>query len=556
MAKVEDIPFRKIPHHSSLFLSYLDFSPDALRFYVNSPTLENLIGGANELVGNHKFPRREIASILRRQNESFGSDDETMRNIQNLEREDCVAILTGQQVGLFTGPIYTVYKALTAIQIAEELKGRGICAVPVFWMETEDHDLSEATRRTITSGNHSPCVRDYREMLFKDSPAPPGSVGRMPFPENIRNVVQDYLDHLPETAWKSEIRHQLEAACRPGTTFAQSFAKLLSGIFRNSGLILFDPRDQGAKSLLCGIFQNAIRDADIIRSELLKRNEELASAGFHAQVGILENSTALFYFLDDSRHALEKKGAGFSLKNHGRHFSLDELLNQAQRSPENFSPNVLLRPVIQDFLFPTVTYVGGPAEVAYFAQAEVLYKLWNRPMPIIWPRSSFTLIEPEVRVELDRLAIHFQDCFQGKQFVAEKALRGSEFSGAASSLEELKEHLDQGLSAIQPEIRAVDPTMAKALGNVRRKVQHNVNRLKSRAVRLEAAKNSTISNTLEILMNHCYPNEKLQERELGIQHFWVRHGSSVMDELRASLEIERFSHCVLCLPPAAVAKQD
>lgn len=556
MAKVEDIPFRNIPHHSSLFLSYVDFSPDALRFYANAPTMENLARGAKDLAANRKFPRKEIASILRRQNERFGRDDKTMRNIQDLEKEDCVTILTGQQVGLFTGPIYTVYKALTAIQIAEELTSRGICAVPVFWMETEDHDLSEATRRTIMSGNHTPCIRDYREMLFEDSPTPPGSVGRMPFPENIRQVVQDYLDHLPETSWKSEIRLQLEAACKPGTTFAQSFAELLSGFFRDSGLILFDPQDQGAKSLLCGIFQNALRDADIIRSGLLKRNEELAAAGFHAQVGILENSTALFYFQDGARYALEKKGAGFSLKSHGRNFSMDELLLQTQRSPENFSPNVLLRPVIQDCIFPTLAYVGGPAEVAYFAQAEVLYKLWNRPMPIIWPRSSFTLIEPEVGAELDRFAINFQDCFQGKQFIAEKALRGSESSGAASKLEELQVHLDQGLTAIRPEIHAVDPTLAKALGTVRKKVQHNVNRLKSRAVRLEAAKNSTVSNALETLMNRCYPNEKLQERELGIQHFWIRHGSSVVDALRSSLEIERFSHRILYLPPAAEAKQD
>jgi bacillithiol synthase len=556
MAKVQDIPFRSIPHQSSLFLSYIDFAPAALRFYRGAPTLENLTRTAKDLVANRQFPRSEIVSILRRQNESFGIDAETARNIDCLERSDCAAILTGQQVGLFTGPIYTIYKALAAIRIAEELKSRGILSVPVFWMETEDHDLPEATRRTLASADHSVGVTDYGDMLFKDAEVPQGSVGRMQFPENIRQVVQHYLDHLPDTVWKQEIRLQLETACRPGATFAQSFAQLLSGIFRGSGLILFDPHCPDAKRLARGILQKAIRDADVIRHALLERNKDLEAAGFHAQVSVLENSTVLFYFQDGARYALEKKGSGFSLKNsHGR-FSVDSLIQCAEQSPEKFSPNVLLRPLIQDHLFPTAAYVGGSAEVAYFAQIEVLYKTWNRPMPIIWPRNSFTLLEPGISAELDRLGIDVQDCFRGRQCLTEKALSGSGCLEAASNLETLQERLDQGLAEIRPEIELVDATLATALETARRKILHNVQRLKSHLIQLEATKDSRISKSLDLLMNHCFPNQKLQERELGIQHFWVRHGASVLDALRSSLEVECFSHRVLLLPPAAGEKQD
>jgi len=556
MVKVEDIPFRNIPHQSSLFLNYIDFAPRALRFYSNAPKMENLVDSAKDLTASWQFPRARMAPILRRQNASYGGDPETAKNIDSLEEADCVAVLTGQQVGLFTGPIYTVYKALTAIQIAEELKNRGIRAVPVFWMETEDHDLPEATRRTLTSGDRSPSVTDYQDMLFRDAGVPQGSVGRMQFPENIRHVVQDYVNRLPDTAWKQEIRLQLESAYRPGNTFAQSFAQLLSGIFRGLGLVLFDPQDRDAKQLARGIFQKALRDADAIRASLLKRNAELRSAEFHAQVSVLEGSTVLFYFQDGRRCSLEKKGSEFSLKNGDRHFSTGELLDCAQQSPERFSPNVLLRPIIQDHLFPTIAYVGGSAEVAYFAQIDVLYKRWNRPMPVIWPRNSFTLIEPEISVEMDRLGIGVQDCFRERQAVIEKVLRGSGLSQAAIGLEELREHLDQGLDGIRPEIRAVDPTLATALETARRKILHNVQRIKSQVVRLEAAKNSAISSALDPLMNHCCPNQKLQERELGIQHFWIRHGSSVLDIIRSSLDFECFSHRVLHLPPATEAMGD
>ena len=265
---------------------------------------------AKDILTNLQFPRAEIASILRRQNESYGSDSETMRNIDSLQEPDCVAVLTGQQVGLFTGPLYTVYKALTAIQIAEELNMRGIRAVPVFWMETEDHDLPEATRRTVTPADHSLRVTDYQDMLFKDDGVPRGSVGRMQFPANIRRVVEDYLNHLPDTRWKPEVRVQLESACKPGATFAQSFAQLLSRHSPRFGFDPFDPQDPEAKRLARGIFQKALRDADILRAALLTRNKDLEAAGFHAQVGILENSTVLFYFQNGARYALGKKGCG------------------------------------------------------------------------------------------------------------------------------------------------------------------------------------------------------------------------------------------------------
>ncbi len=548
MARIEDIPFRKIPHQSSLFLNYIESAPQALRFYAKEPTLDNLVRGAKALPDSFEFPRAQMAAILRRQNEGFGGGMETERNIDDLKAADCVAVLTGQQVGLFTGPIYTIYKALTAIRIAEELNARGVRAVPVFWMETEDHDLAEATQRALLTGDHTLRVTDYQDMLFRDSGVPQGSVGCMRFPANIRLVVQDYMSHLADTEWKQEIRCQLESTYKPGATFTQSFGRLLSLILRGSGMIVFDPQDPAAKELAKNIFIKALCDTDAIREGLLQRNQELRSSEFHAQVSVLEGSTTLFYFQDGARHALEARESGFSLKNAGHHFSLDALLDCVQKSPEKFSPNVLLRPIVQDHLFPTIAYVGGSAEVAYFAQIEVLYRLWSRPMPVIWPRNSFTLVGPEISAQLDALKIEVQDCFHGRQPLIEKALHRSGLSEAARGLEEFRRHMDQEFTRIKPGIEAVDPTLATALETARRKILHNVQRMKSHVLRLEAAKGSLASNTLDLLMNHCYPSQKLQERELGIQHFWIRHGPFVLDAVRSSLDIERFSHRVLHLP--------
>ncbi len=547
MTTVRDIPFRSIPHQSTLFLDYLDLSPEALRFYRHAPTMESLERAAREKVARMDFPRKEIGRILHRQNATFGGDRETLHQISELEKPDSVAILTGQQVGLFTGPLYTLYKALTAISISEELKKRGIRAVPVFWMETEDHDLQEAAHRTVLDTPSSIQTLDYREALFNGAEIAMRPVGSLQFPESIQQVVRNYLSYIPDSVWKSEVQTEMESTYKPGSTFALSFAQLMSQMLRGSGLIFFDPQDREAKRLTSGVFRKALSDADAIHAALIRRNQELEAAGFHAQVRVAENATVLFFFIEGERHALEKRSSGFGFKDSDRTFSIQELLNCAEETPEKFSPNVLLRPLIQDHLFPTLAYVGGSSEVAYFAQIETLYTLYGRPMPVIWPRNAFTLLEPEIAVEMDRLGIEIQDCFQGKQFLIERAVRKSGFSKASMSLEELQEHLDQVLTEIRPEVQAVESPLVQALETARRKILHNIQHLKSQVIRLAGQQNSSILNAVDLLLSHCYPNRNLQERELGIQYFLARHGPSLPDTIHSATEIGNFAHRVLRL---------
>jgi bacillithiol synthase len=540
MASIQDIPFRKIPRQSALFLSYLDLSPAALRFYQHAPTIRDLEKTVVDLQ-KLEFPRAEMVSILRRQNVSFGCKQQTLDQINELEHSDCVAIVTGQQVGLFTGPLYTIYKALTAIRLAEELRKRGMRAVPVFWMETEDHDLAEVTQRCVLDANSSLQHIDFRNILFDT--APTGSVGSIRFPETISKAVQEFLGKLPDGPGKAAAALPLESTYRPGATFAQSFAELLSRLLPESGLILFDPHDPEAKRLASPVFQTALRKEDTIRSALIDRNRDIENAEFHTQVSILENSTVLFFCENDERRAIEKRDSLFGIKNTDRTFRLEELLQLAAQRPEQFSPNVLLRPLMQDHLFPTAAYVGGSAEIAYFAQIEVLYRLYGRPMPVIWPRDSFTLVEPEIGAAMDRLGINLQDCFQGKQFLMEKGISGP--SQASTILEKLGIKLDQVLTEMKPDFQAVEAPLAQALETARRKMQHNIQHLKLQVARAEGSRHSPISDATDFVLNNCYPNQTLQERELGIQHFLARRGPSLLNEVRSAMDVGSFAHRVL-----------
>ncbi len=544
---IKDIPYSQIPSQSALFLQYLEHNPKALRFFRHAPSFEILCSDLRDRILRGDFPRSEVISILRRQNESYGCASKTLDRIRELENPDCVAIVTGQQVGLFTGPLYTIYKALTAIHLADTLRNREIPAVAVFWMETEDHDLEEVTHTTVLDSDDSVRIMNYRDILFTDVSPSARPVGSMPFPDSIGNVVRDFAGHLPRSKWKPEIAALLERTCHSGATFVQSFARLLTDILKDSGLILFDPADSDTKPLVSHIFRWALDNSDAIRTSLVDRDRELESAGFHSQVHVSEKSTVLFHIENQERQALERHPQGFALKNTNRILSLQKLQDRLAGNPETFSPNVLLRPIIQDTLFPTLAYVGGPAEVAYYAQIEVLYSLLKKPIPVIWPRESFTLMEPSVRNSMLRLGIEVGDCFEGIQALKEKALHHSGSGTSGARIEALIRKVDKILAGIGPAVKDLDPSLPHGLDTARSKILHNLRRLKSRVDAIEGNADSSVLKAAGLLMNHCLPNRNLQERELNIFHFLSSRGPAVLDAIRSGIRTSGFFHHVLQL---------
>jgi len=544
---MKDIPFSFIPNQSALFLKYLNWDAEALRFYSYAATLDSLEKSAGE-IASRPFPRNEIAAILRRQNESFGADGAVFRSIDAMKKNDSVAIVTGQQTGLFIGPLYTIYKALTAIHLAAELRRRGVNAVPVFWMEADDHDFPEATRRAVLDGAGYAQTIDFGSKLFPESEIAMRSVGALRFNENIHNVTKEYLGSLPDSGWKAGVAKMLEAAYAPGRSFAEAFAILTHRLLPETGLILFNPGDAEAKRLASPVFSRAISEAEQIQSALVRRNEDLSAAGFHAQARVLSDSTVLFLSIDGKRQALESRGDGnFQLKNSGEKFDRARIMELAAQTPEIFSPNVLLRPIVQDYLFPTIAYAGGAAEIAYFAQIEILYSIFGRPMPVIWPRNGFTLIEPEIAEAMDKTGVKFTDIFLEKPELEEKVLRRSSSSQTIEKLDRLYEKLDAGLTEIRPDAGKIEARLDGMTDAARRKILHNVSYLKSRAVRYETARNEAIVRDVDAIMNNLRPEGALQERALTVFHFLAKHGPDVLKSIHAATNVENFSHRLICL---------
>jgi bacillithiol biosynthesis cysteine-adding enzyme BshC len=539
---VTAIPFHQIPGQPGLFLQYIDFSRNALSYYRHSPTLE-AIGEAADETRRLSFPRCEMAGILRNQNESFGGDDSMDRAIDELAKPDCFAVVTGQQVGLFTGPILTIYKALTALRLSRELRLRGITCVPIFWMASDDHDLAEVTRLVVPD----PALRvlDSRERLFGTPAMPPRPVGAIRLPETIEPLLEEYAASLAGFEWGSAVRTQLAASCRPGMTFTEAFGRLMAQLFHGRGLILFDPRDATAKRLAAPVIGRALRDAPALRGRLAERSRALRNSGFDPQVAVLPRSTLVFLEHEGERRSLIAEDGAFRLKDTGKQFADQELFELLESNPDQFSPSALLRPLVQDHLLPTVVYVGGPAEVSYFAQLDPLYDTFGRPMPVVWPRSSFTILDAETRDLMGRLGLKLEDCLQGEREAIRKILQAQPASFELQ-LAELRRTVDRAVDNAKPDLAAAGACLEASAETVRRKLHHHIDSLQRQFINYEIRQNGALRGELARLLGRCAPNGHLQERELGIHTQLARLGPDLLGLLDASISIEDFAHRIVC----------
>ena len=529
--RADCVPFSSVPHTSRLYLDYLSRSQKISQFYPRSADSRWAVDEARAL----KFDdaRREtVADLLRRQNESCNASSETLRNIERL-RNGAVAAVSGQQVGLFGGPLFSVLKAASAIRLARDLTAKGVDAVPVFWLATEDHDLAEVSSALFTAGGGT---RRFSSTSEGKKAAP---VGHVEFGSEIDAVVSEACEMLGA----GEVADALRESYRPGENFGSAFAKLFARLFGAHGLILLDPIDAAWHEIAKPLLRAAIERAGELNDALLARGKQLHAAGYHEQVKVTAESTLLFAFEDGERTVIHRANSGFSI---GRgHYSADELLERVDRHPEQFSPNVLLRPLMQDYLLPTVAYFGGAAEVAYFAQAAVVYeKLLGRVTPIL-PRLSGTLIDGRQERLLKRYALSMPELFHSGDQLAEMLATRVLPGELQRQLRDAEQSLTASLSAIRGSLTKLDATLIDALNRSERKMQYQLGKIASKSARAELRRNQQIASDAHEIAAGLLPEKNLQEREVAGIYFLSKYGLSLIDDLVEAAGIECPGHQVM-----------
>ena len=541
--KAHCLPFSQIPHTTRLFTDLLSYSPNIQPFYPRSPLFPEWVSEEAGRISYDPSRREQVAAILERQNQSWNASAKTLANIDRL-RKGAAAVVTGQQVGLFGGPTFALYKALTAVKLADEATSAGIDAVPVFWLATYDHDLAEVNHVSL------PNSEGALQILTTSSHSVPQSpVGAVRFGDEITTLVDQAVALIGET----EAAQFLRDSYRPGESLGTAFARLYARIFADWGVIILDASDPELARIAQPIYRAAVERSADLATALLDRGKALEAAGYHQQVKVTESSVLLFTTRNGARMPIARRASGPTVEfiidgeAAAEKLSQAELLAEIDVHPEHFSPNVLLRPIVEDFLLPTLVYAGGAAEVAYFGQAGVVYEaVLGRVTPIL-PRFSATLIEPKTQRLLEKHGLSLTDAFEAPEFLRKQIAARHLPSDLQAAFETAKTSFDSNFSSVKEKLEKLDKTLVDAAETARSKMQHQLEKLYAQAARAEALKGELVSRHAEILSQTLYPAKGLQERSIGGIYFLARYGSDLLHQLYETIHTDCHDHQVIDL---------
>ena len=525
------LAFRQLPHQPKLFLEFVDHFEKVKAFYAHPPTLQSVARVARKI----DYPgerRAEVTAILGRQNAALGAGAETNSNLQRLA-SGALAVVSGQQVGLFGGPAYAIYKALTAIQIAEELTNSGTDAVPVFWMATEDHDLEEV--------RHTSWFAAGKLMRF-EMPVPETvgkPVGWIPLGGEGERQAREAAELLERDGGEL-LAQYLVQSYKAEETYGSAFGKLFARLFAQQGLILMDPLDVGLHKTAAPLYQHALADRDALNEELLQRGKELDRAGFDAQVKVTSKSTLLFYMGDRARQPITAGNGKFLAAE--RSWGREELVRLTHQEPETFSPNALLRPVVQDYLLPSVAFIGGPAELSYIAQSQVVYEHLLGLMPVMLPRAGFTLLDAKANKLLDKYGLTVEAVWEGSQELRREMEGASIPKSLSRDFDRDQKEIAKMLERLGKQIEKLDPTLAGTVERSKKGIEFHLEQLRQKAGRAQDQRLGIIASHEQHLESLLNPHKGLQERELCLLPFLARWGASGLSELQKLCTSKKLGH--------------
>ena len=540
LVKAHCLPFAQIPHTTRLFTDYLAYAPGVRAFYPRSPQFAEWVGEENPGARYDAGRRSQVADALGRQNKLWGASETTHANIERL-RAGASAVLTGQQVGLFGGPMFALYKALTAVKLAEQARVAGVEAIPVFWLATNDHDLAEVKHVSLAGLDGQ-----RHELSTSSHGVASAPVGTVVLGDEIEAVVREAAEVLGD----SEVAAFLRDSYKPGETLGTAFAKLYAKLFAQWGVVLLDPCQPDLQSIAQPMYKAAIERAQELDSALLARGKDLEAAGYHQQVKVTAASTLLFTMKDGARVAIHRRTNG----NGAPEFVIgeekvgqEELLRRIQDAPQDFTPNVLLRPIVQDYLLPTLAYTGGSAEIAYFAQVGVVYHtLLGHVTPVV-PRFSATLIEPKEDRLLEKYKIGLTDVLRGPEELQQSLARRTLPEDVDAAFSHATETLDTAVANLRKALSVLDPTLVEALAGAHSKMSFQLTKLQGQAARAQLQRSEVLARHATQLSGALFPDKILQERQIGGLTFLARHGMDLLQDLYGMIHTDCHDHQVVTL---------
>ncbi|MEX0593703.1 MAG: bacillithiol biosynthesis cysteine-adding enzyme BshC [Balneolaceae bacterium] len=521
-------PFDSLPF-SKLFQEYTR-NPDSLQsFFDGNPWNENDL---ETRAGEFRFVGDRQASVhaLRAFNRSLGMSGKGLKQIDRLKDPNALAVVTGQQLTLYGGPLFTVYKTLTAILYArrwEQKLNRPV--IPVFWLADEDHDFDEAIELGLLH-------QDRWVPLKMESESGGGPVGRDRLGPEFKSFEAEFFDLLPVSDFTPHVRELLQKTYHDQANFREAFAGLLLHLFEREGLVLAGSDDPAIKALTAGPMQTSAAHPDDVVRSLEKQSTALEKQGYGRQA-LVQTSNIFYLDPENGRQKLRLAENAWSNGN-GRCWNTDELLGEIEAHPERFSPNVFLRPLMQDRLLPTLAYVCGPGELAYYAQMKDLYRLAGQRMPMLLPRFSATLIEPAIDRVVGELPFELTEYVQRPEDLESQFVRQNCQYEIETLFESWREEIRSGSEDRMKWIENVDPTLKASADKVITHALNEVTDLEERTWRAVKKQQSISIERIHRIREHLFPSGKPQERQLSMIYYMNRYGTDLWRRLLLWMEDE------------------
>jgi bacillithiol biosynthesis cysteine-adding enzyme BshC len=528
--------------YGKLYQDYIT-RPGLLKPFLSSPDhcrWPELVSG----IQTHAAQHAEIKKCLIEQNSDL-HEEAALRNLAKLNDPESVMVVTGQQLGLLASPLYTVYKALTAIKLAEKLARDypNLSFVPVFWLESEDHDFEEVNHFGIWDHEFNPAQLVYNGQ----------NLGRVPlryyqFESGISQLIDNLKGRLLTTEFTDLLFSALHDIYQPERNWVDGSRSFLHYLLKKWGMLFFQPGAPAVKNISLKFFNLFLENKDKIDRALTETTEQLVSAGYAPQVPLIPGK-AYIHFENDSRERqhLYFEADRFYLKNDTQQYSKAQVREFINNYPQRISSSVISRPLLQSWLLPVAVYVAGPAEVAYWAQLGELFGRLHLPRPVVYPRISVTLIEPKIARYITKHAPDINRIAPQKdEFIRTYFKHRSELAGS-DPLEKLNRLVMEKANEVRTYLGELDPTLVPVGDKVLERISDQLAVLQEKYIRIRGEKESLLTSHLEQIHRAIFPAEKLQERYISIVYFLNKFGPDLISKIYANLTIDSFQHQFLYL---------
>ena len=513
-----------------LFVDYITSFENLEDFYAFNPAnLEGLEEFAEQKADHGN--RDKLVDLLNKYNADFELHEKAQQNLERLRNPEAVTVVTGQQLNLFGGPLYTIFKTVTMLCFARRMEKKlGRPVIPVFWMGDEDHDYEEVSYVKLPERDD---IFSHQLEAAEEDPLP---VSERVIPEAINSLFDTLGDELQETDFTEDLLALLKEYYQPGLTHHKAFGRLMSRLFSAHGLILAGSLDADIKAYTKSILKDSIRKRGEIYEAVTDQSEKLGEK-YHQQVTIYNSN--LFY-LDPEAGRLKihfDTHSGDWSTDNGRQWNEEELVNEIDEQPGHFSPNVFLRPLIQDTLLPNIAYVAGPGEIAYYGQIKTLYELMDAQMPLIYPRMTATIMEHPIERVFKKLPFELHDYAGRIEDLEQNFARHQEKEDIEEIFSEWKKQVNQLSEEKAGQIAEIDSTLKKAAAKATSTYFNELDKLKGKIHRSVKQQEETQIKRIHRLKANLYPNSVPQERVFSMIYFMNKYGLDLWDHLLENLNM-------------------